>query len=48
MKKKNYIVPSVEEVMLNTPLLRAFEPSVLDDTDSGLQNNAPERQTKAF
>ena len=46
MKKKNYIVPSVEEALLNTPVLRAFEPSVLDDTDSGL--HAAPRRTDVF
>lgn len=46
MKKKIYIIPLVGVEPVNTPLLRVFEPSVLDNTDSNL--HAPERQPKAF
>ena len=46
MKKKIYIIPLVGVEPVNTPLLRAFAPSVLDNTDSNL--HAPASQQKAF
>lgn len=45
MKKKIYIIPLVGVEPVNTPLLRALEPSVLDNTDSNL--HAP-RRTDVF